>query len=414
MTEEQAAEGARPRRPDVALGPPGWNAHLGRVVPGLDEAVQAISDRMPYFLDSIYGKESAERLGAVVNQMTNDFLDLLYDTTSGRGRPALKTSRTMIELLVTLADIRDDPGQASRYEDHAAVVLDNYARLGIELSALTGNERRAEQHRLHKVGREVERKARELIATYGDGYRRSWTQRTLRSRAVGHGYEREYEIYRLSSALLHGASGGTLGLFRTIDGHDVHRTGPALALCPLALLIGLHTWTRFCEGLRGIASDVSLDEMTAATRALYEIWPDFRRVLLDLDEQVWPSTPPTRPYALVAVTAFAKPRWYLWDRERDLLRRAEPPVATQYGTERQRQSTEKGIVAIQRRVDEGLGNEDIITMSVEGVMIEPQPGTNWLPAAQILVQRPLLGGWESQGPVNPRNPKRLDDWADME
>jgi hypothetical protein len=56
--------------------------------PGLDKALRGLNDPIPFVLQhAMGGSEPLDWLGALVNQLVNELLDLTQDAVAGRGRP---------------------------------------------------------------------------------------------------------------------------------------------------------------------------------------------------------------------------------------------------------------------------------------------------------------------------------------
>lgn len=93
-------------------------------VPGLDEALRGLNDPIPFVLQhAVGGNEPLGWLGALINQLVNEVLDLTQDAVTGRGRPAIKSARTLFELLVTAKDVVGGSWtMADRYDRHRWVV----------------------------------------------------------------------------------------------------------------------------------------------------------------------------------------------------------------------------------------------------------------------------------------------------
>jgi hypothetical protein len=150
-------------------------------------------------------------VSVVLTQATNDLIDLLFDSCSGRGRPALRAARSLYELAVTLPEVVGDDARAERYMDHLAVAVASEAKLARPERALRGPARRRYARRRAVLGRESASRVDAAEAKYGRAFKRSWADGSLRDRATKAGFDDEdYEFYRLSSAILHGAAGGSL------------------------------------------------------------------------------------------------------------------------------------------------------------------------------------------------------------
>lgn len=263
---------------------------------------------------------------------SNDFLDLLGDLLDGRGRSAIRSMRSLFEHLIAVEDVTADPALGARFLEHRAVVEQVAAGLTFEVEALAGKERKAEEHRLRKLRRESQSAAETAVTAYGPGYRRGWSDQDLRSRARSHGFGADYEVYRLTSSVLHGSAGGAVGTIRQdgVEGRAVHRLGPALALCSLAYLRGLTYYRVIVETLvesndrRDVADRAAA--LLAAIRAALALWPEYRRAVMDLDEQLWDSALPVSTLMTVlALERDGTASWWLWDLTTRVVAQVTPP-----------------------------------------------------------------------------------------
>lgn len=208
------------------------------------QAVQAAAS----FVDFVHrSTREYDALKVIVAQATNDFLDLLFDVLHGRGRPALRGARSLVELLITERDVLGSPEIAARYMDQRWIGARLESSLSIEVEELSAKDRKAEEHRLRKLGRDTAQEYGKALAKYGPSFNRQWHPVPLRTRAERYGLAEDYDFYRLASLVLHGASGGVLGLKTEIAGQIVHRTGLALSLCPLAFLQGIQMFDQIVK-----------------------------------------------------------------------------------------------------------------------------------------------------------------------
>ena len=88
------------------------------------------------------------------------------------------------------------------------------SRLDLSPLAFDGKDRRAEKHRLKKLGRDAERRFAEAEALHGRTFARQWHPKSVRDRADGFGWAEAYDLYRLASLVTHGSAGGALGSTR--------------------------------------------------------------------------------------------------------------------------------------------------------------------------------------------------------
>src|SRR5215510_5236460 len=292
-------------------------------VDGLDAAIRGLREPMVFTVEHAVGRPDPPHwVGAVVNQLNNDVTDLVQDAICGRGRPAIRTARSLFDHLLTVRDVTSAATLAERYECHRWVVWHDATELAERTHR--GNLTRSEAHRRRLNRREIGPEARAALAAYGRGFRREWATADRRARA-GTGLADDYEWYRLASAILHGSAGGVLGTYAEFrNGPHIHRTGSAFTLCPDALEWGLR-WAR-------LAYDALAPEVGAITRAMTDaiaeveaLTPEFRRLIEEHDRTLW-TTNPTHLEAFVLVTRWPTPRqWYLRIVGSDWVRRAIEP-----------------------------------------------------------------------------------------
>ncbi|MBM0230227.1 DUF5677 domain-containing protein [Micromonospora sp. ATA51] len=318
----------------------------------------------------------------VFGQATNDFNDLLFDLYDGRGRPATRAARALVEHLINLCDVLADANLAERYLAHRALTPLIEAEAEVGLSLLKGREQKAEEHRLKSQARRHRQEAQEAIAKYGPGFRRSWTERNLYDRSRQYGHERFYHYYRLSSQVLHGASGGAKESIREIDGRHVHRSGSALALLPSAYAEGVRAFKIILQAMADATPLVDATEAMKLCDALLTAWPFYRKAVLKVDRALWPASAPVGPFAVLAVSRSGKRRWFCHEPELGLIVEAHPPDADQM-TEVQRKNVD--LLAANIADDMFADSDQWITIVVANVTVNPRPGAPWINAAAILV-----------------------------
>lgn len=302
-------------------------------VPGLWDAFDSIGVALRVWFpttNTAFGHAQAQHVTSSL--ASNDLLDLLTELLSGRGRPAARSMRNLFEHLITMLDVTSDSATGERFLAHRPLVRQVEAELEFEWRALSGNERKAEQHRLRKLARDTKAEADAAVQLYGRGFSRRWAALSLRDRAAVHGYDPDYAVYQLTSAVLHGSAGGALGTVQrnANDDDDVHRLGPALALCPLSYLRGLTYYRATVQRLvdhngrrdvfeRAEPLLVAIDEALA-------LWPSYRREVRGLDKKLWESALPIT--SLLSVLVFDRAgftSWYLWDLNNSMVCPAQPP-----------------------------------------------------------------------------------------
>lgn len=383
MNERTTATGPLPDEWNLLRAPSAMAENIEAHAPGFVRAVADLVGVLPAFVGSVYPSlASAEpRAEAMIfNQTVNDYIDLLFDVVTGRGRAAVKSARTLFELLVTLKDVVRDAGISQRYRQYDAVVAQTESRLTLELDALSGKELLAERHARLKLARDSATPAKQAIDTYGRRYASNWAGRSLADRARFHGLSEGYDFYRFASAILHGSSGGVVGHVRTLDGKPVHRTGPAISLCPRAFLYGTQFFLESIEALPKEAKS-GADELRFAVRSAQSEWPAFRRAIQKLDDDLWPIAPPPHLQAVFGLGPHGTGRWYLHDAQRCVIRAALPPaeLPPEYA----------GHIADLRRQ---VGAADfppgrLLTIAFQNVRLTPAPGTTWQPDEAVLNPR---------------------------
>ena len=270
-------------------------SRLAEVTPGFVEAVEAVVNSVGLVVTPAFEALSAQHGPAsatVFNQATNDLLDLCLDTLTGRGRSAMRTARALYEHCVNAHEIAVSADSRRRYLDHQHVVGQIRARMMREADFLQGNDRRAFQHEIRKLERLSEREATAAVDRYGPGFCRSWSATNLHDMANQHGLHNGYDFYRVTSSTLHGSAGGSVGTTRLgNDGQRIHRTGPALSLCPAAFLYGAEHYQGLLDAL-GLAGDARYDELRASVKHAKRLWPDFWKAVAQLDDAMWPNEMP--------------------------------------------------------------------------------------------------------------------------
>jgi len=209
------------------------------------------------------------------------------------------------------------------------------AGLRFEADMLDGEERADEEERIRALDLASKPAAAAAVKTYGKKYPSNWAVGSLYDRATRHGLGPDYEVYRLTSSVLHGAAGGALGMIRKVhdDGTTVHRLGPALALCPLAYLRGLTYHQLTVQALvdsneRPDVAERAVPLLNALDTALH-LWPEYRRAVLALDEEMWATAKPVSTLMTVlALERDGTASWWLWDLITRRVARARPPADT--------------------------------------------------------------------------------------
>jgi hypothetical protein len=346
----------------------------------LDECLTQLGLLVRNYFPAIEHNHAA---ATIANQAFNDFVDLSYDLLTCRGRPALRAARALFEHMINYLDVTMDPEAQRRYETHHAVAAQVEADAAIGLNRLIGDEAKAARHTLRKLSRESKLQYEEALGLYGSGFRARWARSDLRDRANRHGLDHEYSFYRLASMVLHGSAGGARGTLSAAYFAPVHRTGPALQLCPPAYLKGLSYFRTFIEHAGAIAPEGTTNRVIDALTNALALWPEYRRVLIALDDRTWPKKAPAGPMALMAISRHNRRRWYYWDPALDLVVRAEPPTPGTLSPKQEAQ-LELLIASLPPRDERA---DDWITINLSGVQVTPKADARWLPADHILVPK---------------------------
>ncbi|GAB3583104.1 hypothetical protein GCM10027579_13690 [Calidifontibacter terrae] len=212
--------------------------------------------------------------------------------------------------------------RAARYLDHSAVHHQKLAKIdtGAHLSKEARKREATKRDRLR--GRTLAA-YEAAIGKWKSGFGRGWSDRSLRDMATVVGLEADnYDAYGVLSGATHGSVGGLDGAIRDIEGNRVHRFGPDLELSSLAFLLGVQWWREFARSMP--KTEAAQRAVTTADELLdcyEELLGETRR----LDNEWWPTRPPNRRQAILAVWPNGKTRWYLLDQVASTMRIAHPP-----------------------------------------------------------------------------------------
>ena len=317
-------------------------------------------------------------VGILVTQAVNDFSDLLADLEMGRGRPAMRCLRSIFESLITMLDITDPNSDAiDRYEEHYGVASYQAATMRAGLTGLTGNDLRAERHRRHKNQRIHKQANDEALAKRGSQFKRNWTGETLLDRAVRHGFGHDYDLYRVASSPIHVSSGGMSGIERQYDGTPVYRFGPNLADCPLAFNEGLRYFKLFIETLASYTG-FTAERVLQALSALESLQKEYRKTILRIDEDLWPTVAPIGTIVVRALLPDGRRKWILHDNDQGRIIECHPPSGL---PKSQIDAAEEEL----RKAEEMLcEREEWITAAMLGATADPLPDARWRPQGLIV------------------------------
>ena len=299
---------------------------IAEAVPELETCIDRVTASAHQYLTFLHGTTEMEHgIDVAMIQMTNDFFDVLYDVSTGRGRSVLRGARTLFELLVTVLDIRGNPKMDARYYDYRWVSAQLEADLSLEAKFLPKKDRSADLHRRKKLRRDSAKGREEAVTKYGKNFRLSWSPNNLATRANRHGLDEEYAFYRFASAVLHGTAGAAVGLESELEGRVLFRVGPALALCPMAFLYALHFFSKVAAATGDRLGGPALPDLRVAIREAQALWPNYRRAVMRIDRKLWPTA---LLDTLIAVLAFTDQgrteQWYLHNTAASTVVLAEP------------------------------------------------------------------------------------------
>lgn len=323
--------------------------------------------------------------GIIVNHATNDLLILLEAVQAGSGRTAARTARAMFEHLAHYREVKSSPGAATQYEEHRHVWADQISRARIGLHLLNGKERKKEADRLAAVGRRAKLPLQQALQRYGPSFMRGWMAGTsLYALAKRHGYEDDYESYRLLSGVMHGSAGAALGTRRERGGVVTHRLGMDLQLVPVAFHEGIRWWRALLDELPETSADPDSGMgLREATDVLLQGYPEIYRSCRRLDNKLWPAgAAPPRNLAVLALYPGDKVRWYVYDGLAQTVRPAEltgdaPDFIN--------------AVLGQMRPHVGVSGGRPATAVMPHIRVRPTPGKRPSPAAHLLVPHDVFG-----------------------
>jgi len=296
---------------------------------------------------------------------------LLYDVAYGRGRPALRTTRSLIDLAVTMADITTDPDLAERYARHEFVTATQVAETSAGLANLRGNDLKAERHRRKKLKTSASSGLAAAIKDYGSSFRRSWHQDNLYERAKRHGLEGLYEFYRITSAGTHAAAGGLFGLGIDINGERTHRIGaPDLSMAAIALEQGVLAYRTLVKQL-GKSYGLQTERLLRALDDLDAQYTALRKATLAIDKEVTPEFPTPKPVVIRVLHSDGRRQWMLHDVARGRLIACEAP-----------QAPDEQLAAIEAHLDEGeqrypTRRRPLLSIAFFGAEAQPLSGATW-------------------------------------
>lgn len=352
---------------------------IADLLPELRTMLPQLSDRISLFQGfSLQGAADVVAVPLVTTQAVNDFVDGLSDCTCGRGRQALRATRSLFETTITFLDVVGNQELRDRYMAYREIV-DSRSRVSSasrrDLGTGAWAKARLLRRRHSKTHVSIEQRASKQ---FGKAFLRNWHPSDMRTRSKAHGLEEEYGFYQLSSAVLHGSAAGYVGLTADIGGSRVHRIGPALALTIVALpkllsyfIILLRSHSDEYKGGRVV------DDLIESVSEFQSLVPRFRKRILRLDKAIWPEEPPPGPvYVAVIDGPDALVTWYFHDMQAGLMCQASAPAEKPPQLETLLDSARAQILESATR-----GPLSIVYL---GHGAEPVPEAPWVPDTEIL------------------------------
>ncbi|MCZ2818178.1 DUF5677 domain-containing protein [Modestobacter sp. VKM Ac-2984] len=294
----------------------GLRDEVAESAPAFTLAADSVADALLNYLDVVYDGEPspAESFPTIFSQGCNDLLDLLAAAIAGHGRPAMRAARAVFESAIAFLDVTTDGSADKRYMDHLWVTAYLESGLSLGEDLLTPEERAAEEDRRRCYRASAEETYAELVSDEGYGRRfvNGWARGDLAGRARAHGHEHLYAPYKVASGVIHAGAGGGYGTENLIGGRQIVRTGPALAICPLAAIYGLRSFRLMVPAREQDAGHPLTILLVEALDDLEEAWPAYRRAMMDLDARTWPTDPPEQGLIAVAhVSVDGSVAWYV-------------------------------------------------------------------------------------------------------
>jgi hypothetical protein len=348
----------------------------------LEPAFVAASERaldLSAMLDRIAESAAPERKAFVElnNNAANDWLDLVVDCLSGRGRTALRAARSLFEISLVAGDLVSTPALAERFLDHKTIVAAHFVNLDADISMRAGKDRKAAEHARRKARRQWEPAARAFEVKYGAAFARSWDTSTVYDRAAAAGRLDEYEAYRVASATVHAGSGALFGtLLDYPDERPVHRMGPNLMICPLALLYGAKSFRQYLETVLAAGVEAAAVVIVAVDQ-LMEQWTRYERAMYRIDSWIWPDEAPGHHVLVAVVQPSDVYTMYLHDRDTELVIRARPAANSEWAHARLAEQVQM----LREQHPNRTVPQSVLVAGAKGV---PIAGSEWQNAGEVL------------------------------
>lgn len=346
-------------------------------------AMSVLNAGRPFMREFTTNGDRYPAASIIFNQAMADQNGLMLELSSGNGRSAVRTARSLIEHAVNLADVIKDPAQAERYSDHLVFEAEFSEQFKLGLELLPRSERsKTEKQRKHRL-QKVARKLAVSLQKYGKRFRMSWAEGNLKDRAEKYGLGHLYPAYRLCSLFTHGASGAELGLVKQIDGKRVMRAGPAVHLCSFAYIAGVYALEEVVKAAHDKRPDLDADPLLDAIADLKKAWPEFADAVKKADAEIWPGSSPPPPFAILAIAQNGMRRWYWHDPDVMLLIEADPPVLDQV----QQENINRVVKDVLQHPDRFFSDgRRFATAAIIDVVVAPRRGSPMLHSAALLLR----------------------------
>jgi hypothetical protein len=195
----------------------------------------------------------------------------------------------------------------------------------------------------------------------------------------------------MASGVVHGTEAGAIGLRRSSQtAGDITRLGRSLELMPTALLYGTEAFLRLASSARPLVA-VGITEVLSACGRVRQVWPDYRKAVLDLDRSLWPDLPLTTRTAVYGMGSGGTGRWFVWEADRDLIAPASKPVNVPDWVQQMVDSERRRLDSLSAWDDPAYpkGATGLISLAIDGMQVEKKPGAEWSPAALVMIQDPF-------------------------
>jgi hypothetical protein len=165
---------------EVARRAPAWRAAAEEAVTQLGADTRSVVDAT-----ADDGSPAARALQLIFVEAANDFWDTLHDAATGRGRPALRATRTLFELRLDALDVASNSTLAERWQDHLPVADVAEGNLTRVERHLAGDARRTVRRRMSHIRKRGERELAKARARWGKNFGTRWHPQSSQARSLG-------------------------------------------------------------------------------------------------------------------------------------------------------------------------------------------------------------------------------------